>query len=344
MKIKKHFLLILGILLLILSILIVRPFITAIISGAFLAYMFHPVNRWLNKRVKKPSLSAALTLLLILLVLVVPAIFIARSFVEEAFFIYQQGEYLLSTGLSNCNAGTCLSVKNFLSGPLISDYIKNALSTISSWLIDQVSSFAFSLPKIFINLFVFSFVVFYLLRDGEEALKKIKEWLKIKEHQREAIFNRVSEVTHGVVYGYLLTAMVQGFMGGVGFALFGLHSPIFWGFTMAVLAVLPYVGTGIVWIPASIMIIIQGVSLGESGLIWKGIGLFAYCIVFVGLIDNLIRPWIIGTKAKIHPALVLIGVIGGLFSFGIIGVLLGPLILELTSLVVSIYFHDEEEE
>lgn len=344
MKIKKHFLLILGIILFILSIFIVRPFITAIVSGAFLAYMFYPINRWLNKHIKKPSLGATLTLLLILLVLVVPAIFIARSFVKEAFFIYQQGEYLFSTGLSSCDSGTCLSVKNFLSGPLVSGYIKNAFSTISGWLIDRVSSFAFSLPKIFINLFVFSFVVFYLLRDGGDAVKKLKEWLKIKEHQREAIFNRVSEVTHGVVYGYLLTAVVQGFMGGLGFALFGLHSPIFWGFVMAVLAAIPYVGTGIVWVPASIMIVLQGVSLGESGLIWKGLGLFVYCLIFVGLIDNLIRPWIIGSKAKIHPALVLIGVIGGLFSFGIIGVLLGPLILELTSLVVSIYFHDEEEE
>ncbi len=344
MKIKKHFLLILGIILLVLSILIVRPFITAIVIGAFLAYMFYPINQWLNKRLKKHSLSAIFTLLLILLVLIVPAIFIARSFVGEAIFIYQQGEYLLSTGLSNCNSGTCLTVKDFLSGPLVSGYIKNALSTISSWLINQVSSFAFSLPKIFINLFVLSFVVFYLLRDGGEAVNKIKDWLKIKEHQREAIFNRVSEVTHGVVYGYLLTALVQGFMGGLGFAIFGLHSPIFWGFTMAVLAAIPYVGTGIVWVPASAMIIIQGISLGEPGLIWKGIGLFVYCLIFVGLIDNLIRPWIIGSKAKIHPALVLIGVIGGLFSFGIIGVLLGPLILELTSLVVSIYFHDEEEE
>ncbi len=344
MKIKKHFLLILGIILFILSIFIVRPFITAIVSGAFLAYMFHPVHRWLNRRLKKPSVSAMLTLLFVLILLVVPAIFIARSFVEEAFFIYQQGESALSAGLDACDSGTCLSVKNFLSRPLVSGYIKNALSTISAWLIEKVSSFAFSLPKIFINLFVLSFVVFYLLRDGEEAVKKMKEWLRIKEHQREAIFNRVSEVTHGVVYGYLLTAVVQGFMGGLGFAIFGLHSPIFWGFVMAVLAAIPYVGTGLVWVPASIMIVLQGVSLGEPTMIWKGIGLFAYCLVFVGFIDNIIRPWVIGNKAKIHPALVLIGVIGGLFSLGIIGVLLGPLILELTSLVVSIYFHEEEED
>ena len=106
---------------------------------------------------------------------------------------------------------------------------------------------------------------------------------------------------------------------------------------MAFLALIPYIGTGVIWVPAALFIFLDGVFQNSTPLILKGVGLFLYCLVFVASSDNILRPKLIGDKAKVHPVIILVGILGGMALFGVIGVLVGPLILSLTSVLVESY-------
>ena len=130
---------------------------------------------------------------------------------------------------------------------------------------------------------------------------------------------------------------MQGALGAIGFLIFGISSPLFWGMMMAFLALIPYLGTGFIWGPAAIIIFLEGVFQDSNILMYKGVALFLYGLFIVGGLDNLIRPKFIGAKAKIHPALIMIGIFGGIFLVGPIGVIIGPLVLSLTAIFIEEY-------
>ena len=152
----------------------------------------------------------------------------------------------------------------------------------------------------------------------------------LKKTQARRIYYRLREITHGVVYGYILVGVIQGAAGAIGFLLFGISSPLFWGVIMMVFALIPFLGTGIVWGPAALILIFDGVTTDSSTFLWKGVGLLVYGFFIVGGLDNLLRPKLMGEKAKIHPLIIILGIFGGIIFFGPMGVVVGPLVLSLT--------------
>jgi len=126
-------------------------------------------------------------------------------------------------------------------------------------------------------------------------------------------------------------------LGALGFFIFGISSPILWGVIMALLALIPVVGTGLVWIPASAILVLDGMFQNSNSLIFKGVALFVYCLIFVGSLDNIIRPKLMSGRAKIHPVFILLGSLGGLFLFGPLGIIFGPLVLSLVVVLVELY-------
>jgi len=185
------------------------------------------------------------------------------------------------------------------------------------------------------------FTIFYSLKDGRLFVNKIGNILSMKKKKYVFLLRRLKEIIHGVVYGYAIIALMQGLLGGIGFFIFGIPSPIFWGMVMAIFALIPFIGTGIIWVPASLLLIFDGVFQGLDSLIFKGIGLFVFSFIFVGSLDNFLRPKLMSDKAKVHPLILFLGVLGGILFFGPVGVIVGPLILSLTVVFVDTYINEK---
>lgn len=326
------------VLLLVLSYFIIKPYFLALFLAGLLAYMLFPIHSWLVKKTKSPKLSAILICVLVLLILILPSIFFFKTLIQEAYIIYITIKQRLATGIiQGCEASICEASKEFLNIPEVKSQIEGASRYITNYIIQKGSDLIASIPTIIINIFLMIFSMYYLLLQGPRFIERIGFYLSLKQKDYAKILNRLREVTKGILYGYVLVAFLQGILGGIGFWIFGVPSPIFWGIVMAFLALIPYLGTGFVWAPSAILLILNGLSQNSNSLILKGTGLFFYGLLIISGIDNVIRPKIISDKAKIHPAIILIGIFGGISLFGIFGVIIGPMVLSLAAIIIESY-------
>ena len=176
------------------------------------------------------------------------------------------------------------------------------------------------------------FVMFYGFREAEAFIARIRQLLPLEPKLKESLFYEVRTITQAVLYGQVMTAVIQGTLGAIGLLAFGVSNWLFWGAIMIIMAFLPVLGTPIVWVPAAVGLILDG----ETG---RAVGLLIYGSTIVMNIDNFLRPRLMSGHTKVHPVLILIGVLGGLKVFGFVGMLVGPLILAL--LVAFIKFYEQ---
>lgn len=306
--------------------------------GALLAYVFYPVYAFLLRKIKNETTSSLIVCVLVLIILLVPGFFLAKGLIQQSYVIFIEVKKRLAVGLfSNCTNSFCLSLKELGQNPAFSSQVQDIMKIVTNWVVDKASSFLISLPQTILNVFVAFFTMFYFMIDAKPFMKWLNELLSMQREKYFYVLKRLKEIVHGVVYGYVLVALVQGAFGALGFFLFGIPSPLFWGGVMTLVALVPYVGTGIIWIPASLILLLEGVFQDSNALIIKGIGLFIYSLIFVSSSDNFLRPKLMGHKAKVHPAVMFLGIIGGLSLFGILGLIIGPLVLSLTAVLINIY-------
>ncbi len=325
------------ILLLLLSFFILKPLLLAILVGALLAYFTYPLHKKLWPKLNSETWSALLICFLVLIVFVVPLIFFVNALVKQSYAIFQIAKQNFSSGFfSGCEGVTCL-LREFTSNPAVIEFVSAALKSATGWIIQKGSSFLLSVPRLVISLFIVFFTTFYFLKDGKQLFLKVSTYLSMKKKHYAVIIQRLEEIIHAIIYGYLAIALLQGVLGALGFFIFGISSPLFWGVVMSLLALIPYLGTGIVWIPAALLLFLNGYLTESNWLMFKGVALFVYGLLIVSSVDNLLRPKLIGDKAKIHPALILLGIIGGIFLFGPLGVIIGPLVLSLTAVIITVF-------
>ncbi len=316
----------------------------ALFVGALLAYTFYPLYKFALKKTGKPTISSFLVCFLVLLMVIIPAGFLIKVLVQESYFIYLFFKQKLAVGLfEKCTSEFCKAITEFSQSELVSSQLKEIVRTATNWVIGKGSAFLINLPRLLMNLFVVFFTLFFFLKDGEDLLKRLHGYFQLHQANYALILNRLREIVHGVVYGYLLVAVIQGIFGALGFFLFGIPSPLFWGVVISFFALIPAIGTGVIWVPASLLLILDGVFQNSTPLILKGVGLFVYSFLFVGTIDNILRPKLISEKAKIHTAIIMLGIFGGILLFGPIGVMLGPLALSLTAEVMRVYLVERKK-
>src|SRR3989344_5786026 len=339
---KRYLPLVLFLILLVVSFLIVKPLLLALFLGALLAYIFYPLYNLISAKIKNKTFPALLICIVFLLIFGTISFFLVQSLVQESYILFIVVKQRLAIGLfSNCQNSFCQFLQDFSNNPEVSSQIQVSVKAITNWVITKGSEVLVSLPRIFLSVFVIFFSMFYFLRDGKVFVSQAEEILGMKRHS-SFIIGRLKEIMHGIIYGYVIVALIQGALGALGFYLFGVSSPLFWGVVMAFLALIPMVGTGFVWIPASAFIFLDGVFQGSQSLILKGVGLFVYCLIFVASLDNVIRPRIIGKRSKIHPLIITIGVMGGLYFFGVWGVIIGPLLVSLAYVVIDYFLLKKE--
>lgn len=334
-KVSKYIFIALLLILLYLAFKLVQPFFTYIFLGLILTIATYPFYKWFSKRIKHKRLSSVIAIVLILLIIIIPLSItvgvLAKQTVEfiDSFdsnsFVEKVNNY--AVGVLGPKANIKGTLNKILGG--ITDFdeknVKSAFSIIGS------------VAEIIIGLFIMFFIMYYGFVEGEKWLWQIREIIPFKKERRERLVREIKNVTQAVIYGHILIAILQGTLGAIGFFIVGIKNPVFWGFVMTVLALIPVIGTGLIWGPAGIILLAQG------NIIW-GIFLLVYGFFIVAGIDNLLKPKIISGKGKIHPIVALIGILGGLKLFGLLGIIIGPLIAALFIAMVEFYYEDYVKE
>lgn len=326
------------VLLAVLSFLIIKPFFIAIFIGALLAYIFYPLYSLLQKKMGSRILPALLICLIVTLLVLIPGGFFIKSLVEQSYSVFILAKEKVSLGVfETCTHQICIYVQELAKNPNFGPQIQELVKSVTDWIIQKGSAILIGVPIVLVNLFITLFTLFYFQIDGDKFVKNLQIFLRMKKRKYQVVVKRLDEIVHGLVFGYIIVALIQGILGALGFFLFGVPSPLFWGLIMALLALIPYLGTGIIWVPASLYLFFSGVIRDSDSLILKGVGLFAYGLLIVSSIDNILKPKMMGERAKTHPALIMIGIFGGIALFGPLGVIIGPLILALTMVFFEIY-------
>lgn len=325
---------------------IVSGFVTAMLAGAILAYIFHPPYRWLAQKTGQQSLSALLMAVLVVMLAIIPVAFVVGNAADEARFVYVRTLQIVNTG--QLLPGGCLpadsalcsaygSVGAFISDPEVQVYVQDAASKGTTFIITKVTDMVLALPSILLRAVIALFTMYYLLKEGPAIVSRIQGLLPVRKVHQRHIIDKLGEVTHAVVFGSIVVAIIQGFLGGIGFWAVGIKSPVIWGAVMSIFAVIPFLGTGLIWGPAGILLVIEGVTSGNPVSTYKGMGLLVYGLLLVSTIDNVIKPRIIGDRTGLHPVMVLVGVLGGLATVGLVGFVIGPLVLALLVNTLRIY-------
>ncbi len=326
--IKKFSVVFLAFLLVILSFIILKPIILAIIAGLLLAYVFHPVYKRLLRVFREKNTTALVMCLLILLLIIIPIWFLVPVVVKQVFDFYS---YTQKINLVNIIKETFPSL--FTSETFTREFgtaLNNFISKAANLVLSGFSDILVNIPVIIIQMVVVLFVFFFALRDAEKLGEYMKSLSPFNKDLEENLAKQFQDITFGVIYGQIVVGVIQGALTGIGLAIFGVpHVLLLTGIAMLA-ATIPFIGAWLIWFPAAILLI-------ASGDVTPGVGLLIYGVVFVSWIDNIIRPYIISKRARIHSVVVFVGMIGGLIIFGVLGIFLGPLILSYLLILIDLY-------
>lgn len=319
---------------------VIWPFAQALLLGALLTGLSNPIHRrllvWTGGR---RNLSAALSLLVVFLLIVGPVSALVGLVVRQALTISEQA---LPWMQSLFEASGPADLRHWLFNnfpwmatflPEEEEFVKNvtgAAQAAGSYMVTGVSAFTAGTATFILNAFIMFYAMFFFFRDGRRILSTILSWLPLGDQEEGSMVERFASVTRATIKGTLLIGFIQGALGGLGFFFAGIEGAAFWGAVMMVLSVLPAVGAALVWLPAVIWLYL-------SGEVWNASLLGAWCLLVVSTIDNIIRPPLVGRDARMPDLMILVGTLGGLYLFGPIGFIIGPMVCGLFLTAMEIY-------
>jgi predicted PurR-regulated permease PerM len=311
---------------------IVLPFYGAILWGVVIAIVFRPLYlRVLRDIPRRPTIAALLTVLVILLLVILPITFVGSLLVQEAVSTYeriQSGELNAGRFFQQIRAAlpawadTLLQRIGMDQLGNMGERLGSVLSRVAQFVAARGLALGQNALDFIVSLFIMLYLLFFLLRDGEALVRRIRQAIPLRADQQRNLADRFSTVIRATVKGNLVVALVQGGLGGVAFWLLGVHAPVLWGTLMVLLSLLPAVGAGIVWLPVAIYLL-------ATGEVWKGMFLVLFGVLVIGLVDNILRPVLVGKDTRMPDYVVLISTLGGIAVFGLNGFVLGPVIAAL---------------
>ncbi|PYP36397.1 MAG: hypothetical protein DMD34_01485 [Gemmatimonadetes bacterium] len=296
------------------------PYGTGLIGIPVLYAVFAPVHEWLGMRMR-PQLAATLVVALALFLIVVPGVSFAGLIVGQA-------QEIAGGVIRNPLLGRLRELK--LGGVDLGPRLADLGAQVVGWLGSSAFGLVGTATRVVLNLTISLFGLFYLLLRPQETWDAVRPYIPFSAKNTEKLRQRFRDVTSATIIGTGLTAAVQGLLVGLGFWLTGLPNAVFWGVVTMVFAILPVVGSGLVWAPGALALILSG----RSG---PGLLLLLWGAVVVGNVDYVIRPRIFKRWANIHPLVTLLGALAGVPYFGILGLLIGPLALSYFFELVKMY-------
>lgn len=308
---------------------ILVPFYGAILWGWIIALLFAPLHRWLLARLRARVLPAALlTLLVALLVVVLPVALVGAALAREAALAVQHlqsGEFnpaLVLRGLFDALPAPVTSLLERWGGitfDTLQRSLANALAQGSRIVASQALGIGHGTFDFFVSLCIALYLAFFLIRDADSLSRAAQRAVPLTPAHQQELFDKFNTVIRATVKGNLLVAAIQGALGGFAFWWLGINAALLWGVLMAFLSLLPAVGAALVWLPVAAYLLL-------TGEMWQGLALIAYGMLIIGLVDNLLRPALVGKDTRLPDYVVLLTTLGGMAVFGVNGFVLGPVI------------------
>lgn len=317
---------------LIFTLLIFRPFWVVLVLGVSFSIVLKPMYKWFLKRIPA-SLSALTTVVLFAIIILGPILGIVAIVVNQSQGLY---EYITSQGgttplINSVNT----TINNILPSGFDFD-LKDKISELVYSLSDNMAQIFSTTLSALLAFILMLLAIYYFLKDGTNWRKALIDLSPLNDEDDKKIIDKITNAVNGVVKGYLLIALVQGFLMSIGLWIFAVPNAALWGVVAGLASLVPMLGTSVVSIPAILFLFLTGNT-------FQAVGLLVWSAVLVGLIDNFLNPVLISGKTNIPPLLILFAVLGGLSLFGPVGVLVGPLAVALLYVLVSIYRSEYSE-
>lgn len=325
------------------------PFVSIMVLGAVVTGLFTPVYRVISGKIR-PPLASLVTCFLIFVILFVPIVFFVSVVSKEAYDLYlmAKGAVLsdkIQALLEGSRINSFFEENEFLGRfkPLLDNLgfdpgggdIQRSLSEIAKKvglvLYEQASAVASNVFSFLVNFFFMLLVTYYLLIDGDRLVSFIVDLSPLPQNQDEKLIQKFKDMAGAILVGNGLCGLIQGILGGAVFAFLGLKSPFLWGVIMALLAFLPIVGVGFVFVPAAVYLFLKG-------RIAAGVFIIVFYVLLSGGIEYVFKPKLVGNRVQMHTLLVFLSIMGGLKLFGILGIIYGPLIVTAFLTLTDIYY------
>lgn len=325
MGLQRVFLIAVSLLLVGIFYLMLDPFVGYFLAALIIAFILRPLHLEMKKFLPE-SVSAFFLVIFAIFVAIIPLFLVTAAVIDDV----QE----LAGAVDDIEVIDFEPIEQIIlqyTGQQIdlAQNLEDAITsagTIALGEFTQLVNFVFSLA---LGLFVMLFTLYYLLKDGEDFLSFMRGVIPVDPEIQDRIYEETEKTTWAVIKGHVLVALAQGLVAGVGLWVTGVPNPIFWTFVMTILAFIPIIGASLVWFPASIYLILVGD-------VFSGLFLFMYGFVVVSLTDNVLRPLVVDRTADLHPAVVLFGVIGGVYIFGAAGLFFGPILIGVLQSVLKV--------
>jgi predicted PurR-regulated permease PerM len=308
---------------------ILQPFYGAVLWAVVMAVIFAPIYREILRLMRgRPTLAASITVVIIVAMVLLPLAIVAIALTQEVSSLFakvQSREYDLVDYVEQIFDTLPAWVLSLLDRLHLTN-LSTLRETLASNLVKggqilapQALTIGMNSLDFMISLGIMLYLLFFLLRDGKSLAAQIKKTIPLRDDQKTALFSRFADVVRATVKGGISVAIVQGMLGGLAFWFLGIHAPLLWAVLMAFLSLLPAIGAALVWLPAATYFL-------ANGAVWQGAGLILYGVLVIGLVDNALRPFLVGKDTKLPDYVVLISTLGGIEVFGLNGFIIGPLI------------------
>ena len=311
---------------------ILLPYSGAIFWGVVLAILFAPLYRRLLRATgRRPTAAALLTLLLIVVMVILPVSLIASSLVQQAVGVYELigsghidvGQYFRQIiGALPQWMVNLLQHFDLTSLATLQQKLSSSAAQLSQVAAARAINFGRNTMDFLISMTIMLYLLFFLLRDGQALASRIRSAVPLGRKYKARLFDNFTTVIRATVKGNVLVALAQGALGGLIFWLLGVQAPLLWGVVMAFLSLLPAIGAALVWAPVAVYFLV-------TGSIWQGVVLIVFSTFVIGLVDNFLRPMLVGKDTKLPDYVVLLSTIGGMALFGLNGFVIGPVIAAL---------------
>lgn len=315
----------------------IQQFLMAIFLAGLFSALARPVYRRLNIMFRgRRHLASITTLMLIIIVVLIPMMTLVGIIVTQAVDVGQSiTPWIRQTLEQPDKVSVYLQHLPFYDeiSPYRDSILEKAgklVGTLSKWVVGGLSQATLGTANFLFMSFVFLYTMYFFQMDGDKLIRKILFYLPLNSNDENLMLDKFTSVTRATLKGTLLIGILQGGLAGGAFAFAGIHNAVFWGTVMAVLSIIPSVGSALVWIPAGIILLMQGNT--EAG-----VALLVFCGAVVGSLDNVLRPILVGKDTRLHELMIFFGTLGGIMMFGIAGIFIGPLIASLFVTIWELY-------
>lgn len=311
--------------------LIFKPFLTSVAVAAVFAVLLRGMNRGLRKVFfgNRPA-AAALLCVMVAALIVAPVSIVIGFAVNEANGFYHSDQSVEVVGKVAEFLDQSPILRSAFPGGDLTDRISNSLRSVSAGAVSVLGAAYQGVVQFVLWLFVFFFTLFYFLVDGEVILRQLKRFSPLDDEQDVLLFRKFASISRAMIKGTLVVGAVQGLLAGFAFAVAGVQSPAVLGIVVALASLIPGVGTALVWVPT-------GVILFVSGAVWQGVFVLSFGLGVISIIDNILRPKLVGRDTEMHPLLVFFATLGGISFFGVPGLLIGPVVVSIFFALAEIY-------